>query len=296
VLVPYLLIPHILSAQQQETNPNGYNKFYYGNGKISSEGTMRDGKPDGYWKTYFENGKIKSEGNRKDFQLDSTWKFYNDQGTLVLEYYYGNGKKNGLRKNYDPKDKLLLSEENYVNDVKQNLTKFYYKNGNVKQEIPFKDGREEGQGFEFDSTGIITNIIDYRAGFIKKQEKINRRDKDGLKQGVWKEFYPNRNLKNECTYLNDKKNGYLKEYSLNGDLQNTTKYVDGRIIENAPELAKLDVKNSYYDGGIIKTSGTYKNVSTCHLFGLLYIFPLLCNHPIHIPIRLLFVHPHTDPV
>jgi hypothetical protein len=30
----------------------GYNKLYYANGKLSSEGTIRDGKPDGYWKTY----------------------------------------------------------------------------------------------------------------------------------------------------------------------------------------------------------------------------------------------------
>ena len=72
-----LLFPAVLIAQpQQNTNPNGYNKFYYDNGKISSEGPMRDGKPDGYWKTYSLNGVLKSEGNRKNFQLDSVWKFY----------------------------------------------------------------------------------------------------------------------------------------------------------------------------------------------------------------------------
>ena len=62
----FLFFPFVLLAQStQNINPNGYNKFYYDNGKVSSEGTMRDGKPDGYWKTYSQNGIIKSEGNRK---------------------------------------------------------------------------------------------------------------------------------------------------------------------------------------------------------------------------------------
>ncbi len=250
-----------LYSQQDEPVQNGYTKFLYDNGTISSEGTMKDGKPDGYWKTYFDNGKIKSEGNRKAFQLDSVWKFYNDQGTLVLEYYYKNGKKNGARKNYDAKEKYLVSEENYINDVKQQNTYLYYKNGKTKQLIPFKDGREEGQGYEYDTIGTIITLIDYKAGFIKRQEKINRRDKDGLKQNVWKEFYTNGNLKNECTWLNGMQDGYLKEYSLNGNLQNTTKYVDGKLITDAPELAKLDTKIEYYEGGIVKSSGTYKNGS-----------------------------------
>src|ERR1035437_9080575 len=188
-------------AQQEPPVQNGFAKYYYDNGVISSEGTMRDGKPDAYWKTYYDNGNIKSEGNGKFFQLDSLWKFYNDAGSLVLEYYYKNGKKNGVRKNYDANGKFLISEENYVNDVKQLNTLLYFKSGKLKQLIPFKDGREEGQGFEYDTSGTIITIIDYRADFIKKQEKINRRDKDGLKQNVWKEFYPNGNLKNECTFL-----------------------------------------------------------------------------------------------
>ena len=48
---------------------NGSVKYYYDNGKISSEGLMKDAKPDGYWKNYYKNGKIKIEGNRKNYKL-----------------------------------------------------------------------------------------------------------------------------------------------------------------------------------------------------------------------------------
>ncbi len=267
-----LIFPAVLFAQPNQTvNPNGYNKFYYDNGKISSEGTMRDGKPDGYWKTYSENGVIKSEGNRKNFQLDSVWKFYNEQGKLAFEFNYSNGKKNGLKKTYDSKEHFLITSENFVDDVKQGNTTYYYKparpdeigrwggGGKVKQTIPFVAGKEEGQGFEYTPDSTIITLTQYKMGFIQREEKINRRDANNLKQGTWKEFYPSGVLKNEANYSDDKINGYLKEYSGSGSLINTTKYINGVIQLNAPELAKLDVRTEYFEGGMVKFTGTYKD-------------------------------------
>jgi uncharacterized protein len=255
-----LFLPACLFAQApQNTNPNGYNKFYYDNGVVSSEGTMRDGRPDGYWKTYSQNGKIKSEGNRKNFQLDSTWKFYNEQGKLAFEFNYKEGKKNGQKKTFDTKDGSLITSENYENDVKQGNTIVYYKNGKVKQTIPFLSGKEDGQGFEFAEDSTIVTLTQYKMGFIQREEKLNRKDANGLKQGVWKEFYPSGIIKNEVNFTDDKMNGYFKEYSPKGSLVNTTKYVNGVVQTNAPELAKLDVRTSYYDNGAVKFTATYKD-------------------------------------
>ncbi len=255
-----LFLPIAFYAQTgKNANPNGYNKFYYDNGKVSSEGTMRDGKPDGYWKTYSEYGIIKSEGNRKNFQLDSVWKFYNEKGKLAFEYNYKEGKKNGLRKTYDTKEGFLTMSENFANDVKQGNTIYYYQNGKVKQTIPFIAGKEEGQGFEFGPDSTIITLTQYKMGFVQREEKMNRRDVDSLKQGAWKQFYPTGVVKNEVTYSDDKMNGYYKEYSPSGSLMNTTKYVNGVVQKNAPELAKLDVRTEYYQGGIVKFTGTYKD-------------------------------------
>ena len=92
-----LFLSFLISAQfNAQVTKNGYNKFYYENGKISSEGTMREGKPDGYWKNYYDNGKLKIEGNRKNFQLDSTWKFYDVKGRLTKAINYKEGKKMAL--------------------------------------------------------------------------------------------------------------------------------------------------------------------------------------------------------
>ena len=39
--------------------------------------------------------------------------------------------------------------------------------------------------------GIVITLIEYKRGFIINREYINRMDKNGLKQGIWKIFYDN---------------------------------------------------------------------------------------------------------
>ena len=85
------MIPFSLILDAQEINSNGFNRFFYPNGQVSSEGLMRDGKPDGYWKTYYVTGIIKSEGKRANHLLDSIWVFYNQVGDTLekINYIYG---------------------------------------------------------------------------------------------------------------------------------------------------------------------------------------------------------------
>ncbi|MBN8701472.1 MAG: toxin-antitoxin system YwqK family antitoxin [Bacteroidetes bacterium] len=246
-------------GQQTETGASEFKIYYYADGKKSSEGTLRQGKPDGYWKTYFPNGKVKSEGNRENFVLDSLWKFYNEDGILTLEYYYENGKKTGEKKTYDSKTGKLLSIENFKEDVKQNFSFNYHSNGKIKDKIPFVDGKENGNAFEYDTLGNIITLTEYKLGFTRKSERINRKDRDGLKQGVWKDFYDNGNLKNEGRYLNDKKDGYFKDYALNGSLLKVEKYTNGKLQEDAPELKKVDIFTEYHPTGKLKFTGGYKD-------------------------------------
>lgn len=256
----YILLVFIwpVFAFSQNVNPDGYNKFLYPDGKVSSEGNMVNGKPEGYWKTYYPNGKVKSEGNRKNFVLDSVWKFYTEDGKIQQEFSYRNGKKNGPKRIYG-KDAKLESEETYVDDVKHGPVTYFYKNGALQKKINFIQGREEGAAYEYDQDGTIITLIDYKAGFIKFQEKINRKDKNGLKQGIWKEFYSEGKVKLDGRYLDDKKNGYFKEYDTRGNLVNTVKFEYGKQVLNAPELAKMDTKTEYHENGRKKYVGNFKN-------------------------------------
>jgi antitoxin component YwqK of YwqJK toxin-antitoxin module len=247
-------------AQKNDTTTakNGYNIFYFDNGKKSSEGTMKNGKADGYWKNYYKTGILKNEGNRKDFLLDSIWKFYNDKGQLTKTFNYSKGKKNGYVVNYDSAG-IVTSRENFVNDIKQDTSYNYYKTGLVKQSIPFKNGKADGISYVYSPDTLVTNIIHYKMGYVEKQEKINQTDENGNKQGIWKKFYKNGTLAKEERFKDGTVDGYTKEYDKKGNLQEIKKYAFGKEVTNAPELAKLDVFKAYFDDGGVRYEGGYIN-------------------------------------
>ena len=155
IFIPLYIIL-LNSAKAQDTAV--YTKYYYENGVLSSEGTLCNGKPDGYWKTYNDKGILISEGNRRNFELDSLWKFYNENGKLSMEINYQKGKKNGVRRSYSDKETI---EENFVNDTKQGISKYFYPNGNLKLIIPFDNGLEHGVSKEwiFERTNINGGAI-----------------------------------------------------------------------------------------------------------------------------------------
>ena len=256
--VIYIFFSFLIFSQKSDTAKNGYNVFYYDNGKKSSEGTMRNGKADGYWKNYYKTGVLKNEGNRKDFQLDSIWKFYNEKGKRIKTFNYAKGKKNGYVINYDTTG-FIVSKENYMSDVKQDTSYNYYKTGLVKQSIPFKDGKADGISYIYSPDTVITNIIRYKMGYIEKQEKINQTDSSGNKQGIWKKFYSNGTLAKEERFKDGTIDGYVKEYDKKGNLEEIKKYNFGKEVKNAPELAKLDVFKAYFDDGGVRYEGGYIN-------------------------------------
>ena len=246
------------AGYSQTTNPNGYNKFFYENGKISSEGSMKDGKPNGYWKNYYKNGKLKIEGNRKNFQLDSIWKFYDEKGRITKSINYAEGKKNGITAIYDTMQKVT-STENYVSDVKEGLSRTFYKTGKTKSIAPFVKGRQDGTAYEYSQDSLITSISIYKGGILQSFEKINQVDENNKKQGIWKDFYTNLSVKKEQKFNDDSLDGYVKEYDVKGNLLATKKFNNGKQIFNAPEIANVEVFRDIYEDGTLKYEGVYSD-------------------------------------
>ncbi len=268
----YILLPSIIFlvcqnvySQANKVIPNGYNRFYYGDGRLSSEGPMRDGKPDGYWKTYYVNGKLKSEGNRKNFMLDSIWVFYDEDGNITKKIDYANDKRNGLYQVYklspdSDTTNYIIFKELYLNDLKQGVSYYYYDNGQLHYQINYQDNRKHGEGLEYDVNGMIITEYTYRNDITVNKISINRYDRNGQKTGTWKTFHENGRLKSESYFKNGRINGYLKEYDDKGKLLASTRYVDGEIYIEPEKLEqKLLVKKEYYENGKVKNTGGFLN-------------------------------------
>ncbi len=258
-----------LGVFSQDINPNGYNKFYYPDGSLSSEGMLRDGKPDGFWKTYYPDGVLKSSGTRTEYQLDSTWLFFDERGdtTQIVNYRYG--KKNGYTIVFQSwKDTIShnvpLSRELYVDDKKQGTAYYYYKSGQVQSQVPFKDNFKNGEGREYNSEGLVTAITTYKNNRLVDKMIINRTDAQGKKQGLWKTFYPDNKTKTEQYYKDDLLNGYCREYDKNGKELSVVRYINGELQEEdknsmSKNAGGVKLQQDFYSDGTLKSSGGFKD-------------------------------------
>ena len=252
-------LPLFSFAQFVDSSHENYKVYYYENGSISSEGFLEEGKPNGYWITYYPNQLRKSEGNRKNFLLDGEWKFYDEKGNIENSIVYVEDKKTGSYKSFDDNCYLLKKEE-YVEDKLEGNTILYWPDSTgekIKKIIPYNQGRREGTGYEYGKDGRIVAITTYKKNFIVSNEKVNRKDEKGKKQGLWKTYYKNNRLKKEERYKDDVLNGYVKFYNAQGKLESATLYLDGKEQSQEENVADFDITSTYFSDGKVKSTTVY---------------------------------------
>jgi len=250
-------------AQDKEALKDGYQIFKYPNGTVSSEGLIKNGKPEGFWKSYYVTGVKKSEGKRTNFMLDSIWLFYDQAGDTTEKINYLYGKKNGWYYKYkkDPSRGVYIwSKELYAADRKEGTAFIYFPEGKTQETYSYNAGKKEGLSKEYDKEGNIITLLEYNNDFLVSREKINRSDNKGLKQGDWKEFYPNGGIKSEKTFKDDLIHGYYKEYDTRGRLVITMLYENGAIVKSRVEdEPDIEVVTKHDQDGKLIYSGPYRN-------------------------------------
>lgn len=231
-------------------------RYYHANGRLSSEGALRDGKPEGWWRNYHENGALRSEGGRKSAMLDSVWSFFDEQGRKETEIAYKNDRKEGMTIQFDTSG-AVLAEIPYSNDLREGVAVYYDVQGRKRKEVPFKAGREEGKGFEYAADGRVTALLHYGAGMLRRREDINQTDRQGMRQGPWKEFHANGRVRWEGAFVDDKRHGIFKEYDAQGNLKELAKYDGGVVDTGAAEKLTVEIKRTFHSNGKVASLGGY---------------------------------------
>jgi antitoxin component YwqK of YwqJK toxin-antitoxin module len=263
ILIVFTFIYLGVFAQEYGALNNGYQIFKYPNGTVSGEGLMKNGKPEGFWKSYYVTGIKKSEGRYTNFLLDSIWIFYDQTGDISEKINYLFGKKNGWYYKYkkDPSAGVYLwSKELFAGNRKEGTAVIYFPDGKIQQTFAYNGGKKEGQSKEYDKEGNVITLLEYNNDFLVSREKINRLDNKGLKQGDWKDFYPQGGIKSEKTYKDDLMHGYYKEYDSRGNLVLTMLYDNGSIVKSrVDDESDIEMVNKYDQDGKLIYSGPYRN-------------------------------------
>ena len=267
VCLTICLLPGQVIRGQGNDPDSLFVQFFYPNGQVSSEGTMKGGQPDGYWKTYYVTGVNKSEGKRTHYLLDSIWNFYNQAGELVQSISYSIGEKNGysIRYRYDnplnPGRATMVSKELYVNGKKEGNSYYYHPTGELKQIVYYKNNRKQGMVREFDTDSVMITVMEYNENYLVNRERINQVDAQGRKQGTFREYYANGGIKKEENYLDNQLHGYYREFDGKGDLVMAMRYERGEIVEEIDEDLKgfLDMRSTFDQQGRLIFTGGYRD-------------------------------------
>ena len=191
--------------------------------------TFVEGVANGPCTIFDENGVLFFEGSFVNGYRQGKGKEYDENGTIVYEGLYDKGKKlvkmiemEGYWKEYD--DNMNLRSVCKKDDEgKNDGVCFYYENGEVKRLSEWHEGNETPY-----------------TGYFKLYDERNRKwiegeYKNGVCNGVIKEYDINGSMISECLYSNGIKlnvvrlsemAGYWKEYDENGNLKSICKIDD----------------------------------------------------------------------
>jgi len=179
----------------------------YPNGQWA-EVTYKNGNPD-YIKTYYKTGVLASEMKTENGKMK--YIEYGEDGKLkpnknLSKFYYANGN--------------LKEEVNYENGQRNGLTKRYYENGILEAELNYKDGEEDGLQKGYHDNGNLMYEHNFKAGEL---------------EGLQKEYDLGGNLLTEMNYKAGKPDGLHKLY-IKGKLLMECQYKDGKLVEGSEKF------------------------------------------------------------
>ncbi len=83
-----------------------YERNYYDNGMLKSEGWMRYTTKTDYWRFYYPNGKLSEQGFFEYDKKEKYWFFYDENRIRTEEGHYQNNERDGWWLYYDNKGRV----------------------------------------------------------------------------------------------------------------------------------------------------------------------------------------------
>jgi antitoxin component YwqK of YwqJK toxin-antitoxin module len=186
--------------------------------------TDNQGRKQGKWSKSYSNGQIQYEGMFKDDCEQGTFKYYSKNGSLKQTIDYKGDCKTGHAKIFYRNGKVM-SEGDYVNQKKEGLWSYYSVDGKKLSEENFKNGNKDGKETIWDTKGNVLETAIYKDG-KKNGENYHFLYQDGFqifnykndkKDGSYKNYYADKKIKIDGTFIDNNKEGEWIYYSQGGD-------------------------------------------------------------------------------
>ena len=217
---------------------SGWSREYDEQGQLQRRIFYKENLADGFGQRYAADGRIieileyqkgflrsVQKVNRTDEQgrKNGLWKAWNSRGILLEEGHWSNGVRNGIFKfykasgeldyleKYEWGQRILDAEETAPVDVR----KTYHKNGKTATSGTYSNGKQVGIFREYNQEGKVISGALYANDSIVAEGITTLQ---GLKEGIWKHYYPGGSLHFSGPYENGLREGEWKFYAISGEL------------------------------------------------------------------------------
>ncbi|WP_320006799.1 toxin-antitoxin system YwqK family antitoxin [Maridesulfovibrio sp.] len=119
---------------------------YYPDGKLREKGTNRNGQYYGYHSLYWPNGKIKQKFFMNRDKAGYNYEYFDDGRIMEMRHYNAQGQLDG-----------------------KSFT--FHRNGQVKDEMNYSNGKREGLFITKDKAGFLVNVFVYRNDILQEQAR-----------------------------------------------------------------------------------------------------------------------------
>lgn len=173
------------------------------------------GKKQGPWKKYDAEGKLKYEGQFKDDKPDGKFIYYYPDGKVKTESVYSKNGTVAHVKTYDELYTKLMAEGNYVKEKKDSIWNYYTLDIKLESEIisveSYKNGIKEGMWKTFYPGGKLFDTKIY---------------KNDILDGPWLQYFEDKTPRLKATYVKGQLEGVATYYGADGK-----KVAEGRFVK-----------------------------------------------------------------
>jgi len=227
------------------SGPINIDSFIYS----KAHGAIRGGKLDGLWSYWGSSGQLLATKNYEDGAPFGKYNMYSENGIKIVD---------GIVKGLDKSGKI----------IKDGKWKFWDKNGRLKEQVKFLDGKREGLTVYFSITGkesakiLYQNDMPWDGEWVTWYDDGSKKEsgmyRAGVREGSWKGWFNNGQKKYVLTYKNDLKHGLYTEWGNDGRLRKDIEYNKGLpiseyIVEYDGEgYTEINFRNGELSGSWIK--------------------------------------------
>lgn len=205
-----------------ETN---YMKIIAGGCGVGNNSKIKKGNKHGEWKDYYENGILKSKYNYHCGLRQGNFFYYHENGNVDFIDFYTADKEMGTQEFYENGLLEKISTYSYEysehdgHDLKRTLETEYYEDGSLKSQRVTQELKDDIEKENFKEY--------YQNGFLKTESEIIDLDRNG----IYREFYENGNVKYEGIFKNDEPINKQYYFNKKGEITKIETWKEGKIIE-----------------------------------------------------------------